>query len=156
MIMLNSHRTQRLAGWLALSVSIFVFVSCSSSNSSQGLGTLPKAMGAADEVSAIQTLRTIATAEGQLKATRGSYGDFEALTSAGYLDPRFAARTPNLQGYLYTISATDAEFTVNADPQATETHPATGTRHFYLDGSDNVVHANPTQSASKTDPVTGS
>jgi hypothetical protein len=145
MIMLNSHRTQRLAGWLALSVSMFVLVSCSSSNSSQGLGTLPKAMGAADEASAIQTLRTIATAEGQLKATRGSYGDFEALS-----------RTPNLQGYLYKVSATDAEFTVNADPQATETHPATGTRHFYLDGSDNVVHANPTQSASKTDPVAGS
>jgi hypothetical protein len=113
-------------------------------------------MGAADEASAIQTLRTIATAEGQLKATRGSYGDFEALTSAGYLDPRFAARTPNLQGYAYTISATDGEFTVNADPQTTETHPTTGTRHFYLAGSDNVVHANPTQSASKTDPVAGS
>src|SRR5882757_4184961 len=110
MIMLNSHRTQRLAGWLALSVSIFVFVSCSSSNSSQGLGTLPKAMGAADEGSAIQTLRTIATAEGQLKASRGSYGDFEALTQGGYLDSRFAAATPNQRGYRFTITASESEF----------------------------------------------
>ena len=156
MIMLNPRSTQRLAGLLALVVSMFVLGSCSSGNSSQGLGALPKAMGAADEASAIQTLRTIATAEGQLKATRGSYGDFEALTSAGYLDSRFAGSTPNVQGYRYTISATDAEFTVNADPQTTETHPATGTRHFYLEGSDNVVHANPTQTASKTDPVAGS
>jgi len=154
MIILNARSTQRPAGLLALVVTMFVLGSCSSGNSS-GLGVLPKAIGAADEASAIQTLRTIATAEGQLKATRGSYGDFEALTSAGYLDQRFAGRTPNLQGYRYTISATDAEFTVNADPQTTETHPATGTRHFYLDGSDNVVHANPTQTASKTDPVAG-
>jgi len=155
MIILNALSTQRLAEWLALLVSMFVLASCSSGNSSQGLGSLPKAMGAADEASAIQTLRTIATAEGQLKAARGSYGDFDALTSAGYLDQRFAGRTPNLQGYRYTISATDAEFTVNAEPQTTETHPATGTRHFYLDGSDNVLHANPTQTASKTDPVAG-
>jgi hypothetical protein len=156
MIMLNARSAQRFAGWLVLLVSMFVLTSCSSGNSSQGLGTLPKAMGAADEASAIQTLRTIATAEGQLKATRGSYGDFEALTSAGYLDQRFAGSTPNVQGYRYSISATEAEFTVNADPQRTETHPATGTRHFYLDGSDNVVHVNPTQTASRSDPVAGS
>jgi hypothetical protein len=156
MIMLNARSTQKLAGLLALVGSMFVLGSCSSGNSSQGLGALPKAMGAADEASAIQTLRTIATAEGQLKATRGSYGDFDALTSAGYLDQRFAGRSPNLQGYRYTVSATDAEFTVNADPQTTETHATTGTRHFYLDGSDNAVHANPTQTASKTDPFAGS
>jgi hypothetical protein len=113
-------------------------------------------MGAADEISAIQTVRTIATAENQLKAVRGSYGDFEALTQAGYLDSRFASRTPDVQGYRFTIAASDAEFTLNADPQVTEAHPTTGTRHFYLDNSDNAVHANPTQAASKTDPLAGS
>src|SRR3979490_506410 len=126
MIMLNARSTRKLAGWLALLMSMFVLASCSSGNSSQGLGSLPKAMGAADEGSAIQTLRTIATAEGQLKATRGSYGDFEALTSAGYLDSRFAGRTPDVQGYRFTISANEAEFTINADPQVTQTHPTTG------------------------------
>ncbi len=55
----------------------------------------------------------------------------------------------------FTISATEAEFTVNADPETTEKQPTTGVRHFYLDGSDNAVHANPTQSASKSDPVVG-
>ena len=136
-------------------MGVVLLASCSSGNSSGGLGALPKAMGAADEASAIQALRTIATAEGQLKATRGSYGDFEALTQAGFLDQRFAGSAPNLQGYRFTLSATDAAFTVNADPQTTETHPTTGTRHFYLDGSDNAVHANPTQAASKSDPVAG-
>lgn len=151
----NARSTGRLAALLGLLTSLALLASCSSGDSSQGLGALPKAMGAAEEASTIQALRTIATAEGQLKATRGSYGDFEALTSSGYLDSRFAGRTPNVQGYRFTISATDAEFTVNADPQATDKHPTTGARHFYLDGSDNVVHANPSQAASKTDPVPG-
>jgi len=152
---LNARSQRRLAGVLGLLASLALLASCSSGDSSQGLGSLPKAMGAAEEASTIQALRTIATAEGQLKATRGAYGDFDALTQAGFLDSRFAGRTPNVQGYRFTISATDAEFTVNADPEATDKHPTTGARHFYLEGSDNVVHANPTQTASKTDPVPG-
>jgi hypothetical protein len=151
----NACATGRLAAILGILVIGALFTSCSSGNSSGGLGALPKAMGAADEASAIQTLRTIATAEGQLQATRGSYGDFETLTQSGYLDSRFAGPAPNLRGYRFTISATDAEFTVRADPQTTETQPTTGVRHFYLDGTDNAVHANPNQAASKSDPVAG-
>src|ERR1700682_1921569 len=107
----NAQVTQRLR-MLGLLAGLVLLASCSG-NSSAGLGAYPKAMGAADEASAIQTVRTIATAESQLKATRGSYGDFEALTQAGYLDSRFAGRTPDVQGYRFTISANDAEFTIN-------------------------------------------
>ena len=141
-----------LAGLLTCAVFL---VSCASGNSSEGLGVYPKAMGAADEGSTIQALRTIASAEAQMKVTRGSYGDFDALTQAGYLDQRFAGRTPNLKGYRFTITASESDFSVNADPQTTETQPTTGSRHFYLDSSDNVVHANPNQVASKNDPVIG-
>jgi|GraSoiStandDraft_16_1057320.scaffolds.fasta_scaffold1519336_2 hypothetical protein len=155
MIAANARLTKRFAMLVGLLAGAVLLASCSSGNSSEGLGVYPKAMGAADEGSAIQTLRTIATAEGQLKATRGSYGDFEALTQGGYLDQRFAGPTPNMRGYRFTISATDAEFKVNADPETTEKQPTTGVRHFYLDGSDNAVHANATQAASKSDPVVG-
>jgi len=127
--------------------------SCSSNKSSEGLGVYPKAVGAADEASAIQALRTIATAEAQLKATSGVYGDFDALTKADVLDRRFAESTPNVKGYRFTMSVTDSDFSVNADPQTTETQPTTGTRHFFLNSSDNAVHANATQAASKSDPV---
>ena len=150
----NRSATQRSAELLGLLLSVVLLASCSG-RSSEGLGVYPKAMGAADEGYAIQALRTIATAEMQMKSSRGSYGDFDALTQAGYLDQRFAGRTPNLKGYTFTISATDSEFTVNADPQTTETQLTTGVRHFYLDGSDNAVHANPKQPASKNDPVAG-
>src|SRR6267378_1085666 len=155
MIKMMKRSNRSLAVRLGCLLGMLLLASCSSGGSNEGLGVYPKAMGAADEGSAIQTLRTIATAEGQLKATRGSYGDFEALTQGGYLDQRFAGRTPNMRGYRFTISATEAEFTVNADPETTEKQPTTGVRHFYLDGSDNAVHANPTQAASKSDPVVG-
>lgn len=141
-------------GALLIAIGLAWLSGCAA-NKSEGLGAYPKAMGAADEGAAIQTLRTIATAEGQLKATRGSYGNFEALTQGGYLDSRFAGPTPNHRGYRFTIVASEAEFSVNADPQTTESQPTTGSRHFYLDGSDNAVHANASQAASKSDPVVG-
>jgi hypothetical protein len=51
------------------------------------------------------------------------------------------------------MKATDSDFTVNADPQITESQPTSGSRHFYLDSSDNAVHVNAGQQASKNDPT---
>jgi hypothetical protein len=136
-----------------LFIVALAFASCSSGDSSQGLGVYPKAVGAADEASAIQSLRTIATAQQQLKATRGAYGGFDALTQAGLLDRRFAASAPNLKGYRFTMNVTDSDFSVNADPHTTETQPTTGVRHFYLDSTDNSIRVNVGQAASKNDPV---
>lgn len=138
---------------LLLLVCTLLLASCGSGNSSEGLGVYPKAVGAADESFAIQSLRTIATAEAQQKNSSGSYGDFNTLVQAGLLDSRFAGGSPNLKGYRFTISASDSEFAVNADPQTTETQPTTGSRHFYLDSSDNAVHVNLKQPASKNDPA---
>jgi hypothetical protein len=153
---LASGSSGKLFEAAGLFLALALLASCSSGGSTGGgLDAYPKAMGAADEASTIQALRTIATAEAQMKASRGSYGDFDALTQAGYLDSRFVGRTPNMRGYRFSISATDADFAVNADPQTTETQPTTGTRHFYLDSSDNAVHANPKQAASKIDPIAG-
>ena len=136
-----------------LLVGALVLASCSSGSSSEGSGVYPKAVGAADEASAIQSLRTIATAQQQLKATQGSYGTFDALTQAGMLDARFAGSAPNLKGYRFTMNVTDSDFSVNADPQTTETQPTTGVRHFYLDSTDNSIHVNVRQTASKNDPA---
>jgi len=130
-----------------------VLSSCSSGNSSGGLGVYPKAVGAADEAFAIQALRTIATAEAQLKATRGAYGDFDALTQAGVLDQRFAGNAPNLKGYRFTIIASESDFAANADPSITQTQPTTGSRHFYIDSSENNVHVSTKGPAARVDPT---
>ncbi len=143
----------RLTGILAVLVLALLFLQSCSSGDSPRLGAYPKAVGAADETSAIQSLRTIATAQGQLKVGRGSYGDFDVLVQAGLLDQRFSGSTPNLKGYRFTMKVTDSDFTVNADPQTTESQPTTGSRHFYLDSSDNAVRANAEQPASKKDPI---
>ena len=131
---------------------LFGVLAATCTDSSSGLGTLPKAVGAADEASAIQTLRTIASAETQFKAGTGAYGSFDAVVQAGFLDQRFAGSAPNLRGYQFTINSTESSYSVNADPHTTETQPTTGTRHFYLDSDDNIVRVNASQSASKSDP----
>src|SRR5258706_15539981 len=138
---MTNERSQMMNGkWfvlIGLFVGALMLASCSAGNSNGGLGVYPKAMGAADEASAIQALRTIATAQQELKATRGVYGNFDALTQAGVLDARFAGSTPNLKGYRFSMNVTDADFSINADPQTTETQPTTGGRHFYLDSAEN-------------------
>jgi len=135
-----------------LLLPVLLLASCAS-GSQPGLGAYPKAVGAADEGFAIQALRTIATAQAQYKVTRGSYGDFNALTQAGFLDERFAAASPILKGYRLTMTSGESEFAANADPEVTSTQPTSGRRHFYLDSSDNSIRVNPTQAASKTDPI---
>ena len=144
---------QRIAKAIVAIVCGLLLTACSSGNTSEGLGVFPKAEGTADEASAIQSLRTIATAQGQMRVTRGVYGDFDALVQAGLLDQRFAGSEPNLKGYRLVMKIADSDFMVNADPQTTQSQPTTGARHFYLDSSDNAVHVNARQAASRNDPL---
>lgn len=138
------------AVWLLLAGG---FLSSCSSNGSEGMGTLPKAVNAADEGSTIQALRTIASAQTQAKAMRNSYGDFETLVQLGFLDRRFAGTNPNIRGYRFSVVARPDEFAINADPEPSPTAPTTGSRHFYLDSNDNLIRVNATQSATRQDPV---
>ena len=123
-----------------------------SSCGSPGLDSYTKAVGAADEGVAIQTIRTIVTAQEQYRATQDEYGSFDALTKAGVLDARFASEAPNLKGYRFTMNAGATSFSINADPEASDKQPAIGIRHFYLDSSDGVIRSNSKQPASASDP----
>ena len=140
-------------GVLLLPLLLMSLNACSSSKQSEGLGVYPKAVGVADETSAIQSLRTITTAEAQLKAATGAYGNFEELVQAGFLDNRFAGATPNVRGYQFTIMPNDSGFTINADPQTSANQPTTGTRHFFFSSVDNTIHASPDRVASSSDPA---
>ena len=136
---------------LLVLIGALLLASCSSSGS-EGLGTLPKSVNAADESAAIQNLRMIASAQTQAKAMRNSYTDFDTLVQLGFLDERFRGANPNLRGYRFTIVASENQYVITADPQTTQNAPVTGSRHFYLDSTDNVIHANPNQSATRQDP----
>lgn len=141
--------TRHIATAIALTCLALSF-SCS--NKTEGPAVYSKAVGAADEGSAIQTLRTIASAQTQAKAMRNSYVSFDALVQLGFLDTRFSGETPNLRGYRFSMSANESQFAVNADPQISENSPTTGSRHFYFDSSDNTIHVNPSQPATRQDP----
>ncbi len=140
-------------GVLLVPLLVISLNACSSSKQSEGLGVYPKAVGLADETSAIQSLRTIATAEGQLKAATGTYGNFEELVQAGFLDNRFAGAMPNVRGYQFTIMPNDSGFTINADPQTSANQPTTGSRHFCFSSADNTIHASPDRAASSSNPA---
>jgi hypothetical protein len=145
-------RRRSQASALVCSLFAFCFSACSSSGN-EGLGALPKSVTAADETSAIQGLRTIASAQTQAKAMRNSYANFDALVQLGFLDERFAGSNPNIRGYRFSITANENQFAVNADPQPTANAPAPGGRHFYLDSTDNVIRVNSSQSATRQDPA---
>lgn len=127
-----------------------LLTSCARDGSSEAGNALPKSIAAADETYAIQTLRTISSAQAQAKVTRGAYADFAGLAQAGFLDERFAANSPVLRGYQFTMKVSDTEFAVNADPQGVQ--PNSRSRHLYLDSNDNAIRFNPTATASRNDP----
>ena len=137
----------------ASSLICLALLTFSCGSQTEGPAVYSKAVGAADEGSAIQALRTIASAQTQAKAMRNSYGSFDTLVQLGFLDTRFSGETPNLRGYKFSMTANESRFAVNADPQVTENSPTTGSRHFYLESSDNTIHVNPTQPASRQDPM---
>ncbi|MEO5857862.1 MAG: prepilin-type N-terminal cleavage/methylation domain-containing protein [Pyrinomonadaceae bacterium] len=88
---------------------------------------------AANEASAIQTLRTINSAEGVFLSTNGSnstFGSLNQLSSAGMLDATFVGTTFTKSGYtfVHTLPATPTAYCADALPVA-----SSGIRAFGID-----------------------
>ena len=121
------------------------------------------AVKAANEASAIKTLRSIA--EQQMlyynSHNRSAFGTFEEMLKDNLLDARFNSSTPVVEGYVFTMKVVPkstnqpAGYTINADPQVSEGVSATGKNHFYMDSDTNTIHVNSAQPATVTDPPIG-
>lgn len=90
---------------------------------------------AANEASAIQTLRTISSAEGTYLGTNGSnnsFGSLNQLNAAGMLDSTFTGTTFTKSGYtfVHTLPATPTAYCADALPVA-----SLGVRTFGIDQS---------------------
>jgi len=116
---------------------------------------LVQSAGRADEAVVLSNLRSIMLAQNAYNLSNGGYGTFEQLASGGFLDARFKGERPSLSQYSYTMTVTDksddaatASYSCNADPERTGDRAG---RHFYIDSTSDVIHANPTQPASATD-----
>ena len=87
---------------------------------------------AANESSAVASLRTIASAELTYATTsRGNYGSITALISAGLLDSRFASV---VSGYQLGVIVSGRSYTATATPVSTDTG-----RYGYFATSDGVI-----------------
>jgi prepilin-type N-terminal cleavage/methylation domain-containing protein len=104
---------------------------------------------AANEGSAQQSLRTMASAEATYKATagNGNYGDVNSMMAQALVDSTLGSGTKS--GFSYTTGTVPAssatDFTIGATPTTTSGVTATGTRDFCIDQT-GVLKANPTAS----------
>jgi Tfp pilus assembly protein PilE len=121
---------------------------------------LQKSTTMADETAAISAIHTVATAERMYSISNsGSYATFQQLVKGGSLDARFDTEAPKIKGYVLSMTITpraagteEDSFTINADPEATG--PQAGGRHFFTDSS-GMIHVNPSQPATASDPPLG-
>jgi type II secretory pathway pseudopilin PulG len=91
---------------------------------------------AANESSAIYSLRKILSAEGTYQATTGagSFGSMNALVAAGLIDEEMSRGTKH--GYNFVLKITDRGFEAVATPT---TYPSSGMRSFYV-SEDGEIH----------------
>jgi type IV pilus assembly protein PilA len=122
---------------------------------------LLRARMAANEASAVASLRTINTACITYNSTYGAYpaaltnmadvaaGTSPTSTSADLLDPVLSSSSPQKSGYrfVYTDGTSSATYTVNGNPL---TPNQTGIRFFFTDQSA-VIRYNSTVTAAITD-----
>ncbi|HUV13693.1 MAG TPA: prepilin-type N-terminal cleavage/methylation domain-containing protein [Acidobacteriota bacterium] len=85
---------------------------------------------AANEASAISSVRTIVTAEITFSATigNGNYTDMAGLLAAGMIDTNLGDGAKD--GYAFAVAGAGQNFSVNADPVGSG-----GTRSFFSDES---------------------
>lgn len=87
---------------------------------------------AANESSAIASLKTLCTSQAQYRVRAGSYGPLADLVAAGVIDDSWA--DGRRSGYLFAINIAPngSTWSATGDPDAPD---VTGKRHFYCDES---------------------
>jgi type IV pilus assembly protein PilA len=95
---------------------------------------------AANEGSAISSLRTICSAEDVIQSTKGngSYGTLADLSGEGLIDQQLANGIKS--GYAFSITASRDSFEATATPLKYDEVSRTGTRSFYVSSTDFALH----------------
>jgi prepilin-type N-terminal cleavage/methylation domain-containing protein len=111
---------------------------------------LLEAQRASREAAAIQTLRTIVTAENTYISTKGGYqqyGDGPQLSGAGLIDSAFLTAPSNRYQVALTLGSPGTTYTATSEPISPTT-----TGHFYYTSNDGVIHWHAGASAGPGDP----
>ncbi len=109
---------------------------------------------AGNEGSAINTVRTIISAEMLFVTTVGSgkYGTLDVLTSGSLLDSVVGSATKD--GYFFTVSLGPSDTTYNVDARPVN-YEGTGTRSFFGDESGMIRYTTANAPATGSSPVLG-
>jgi len=136
----------RLLSILTLSILFALLLSCQSYSTG-----LQQSVARADETSAIAALKTISTAqETYAVGNNGSFGTFQQLSEAGFLDDRFNSANPEINNYTLSMEVSANSYRLNADPSGSG---ETAGRHLYLDSTSPLIRVNPKQPATAKDPL---
>jgi hypothetical protein len=136
----------RLVSIAGLLIAFAFLFSCQSYSTG-----LQQSVARADEMSAVAALKTISTAQQTYAISNGgSYGTFQQLCAAGYLDERFNSATPEIKEYVLSMDVGANSYSLNADP--TRAGEQAG-RHLYMDSTSPLIRVNPTQPATARDPL---
>jgi prepilin-type N-terminal cleavage/methylation domain-containing protein len=108
-----------------------------------------------NEAAAAQSVDNLRKFQSQYAANhKGSFAkDFDELIKTVDLDQKFAGAQPVVNGYIYTMTITDAsaqspaKYEIHADPQS-----GSGVRHFYTSSSVSTIKAKDDGPATETDP----
>jgi hypothetical protein len=116
--------------------------------------TLVESPGRADELVAISTLRSIASAQTAYSLTSsGAYGSFQQLVDGGHLDSRFSSSQPKVGGYILTMNVSggvESSYYCNADPDPAANQKG---RHFYIGSASPEIRVNMTKAATASDEI---
>jgi len=136
----------RLLSFVCLLIVFVFLISCQTYSTG-----LQQSVARADETSAIAALKAISTAQQTYAVSNGgSFGTFQQLCEAGYLDKRFNSSTPQVKDYVLSMEVSANSYSLNADPARSGEQAG---RHFYLDSTSPLIRVNPTQPATATDPL---
>jgi Tfp pilus assembly protein PilE len=139
-------------------IAVLLFGCCAALACQSYTSGLQQSTTRVDETAVISAIHTIGNAQRMYSLSNsGSYATFQQLVQGGSLDSRFDSDKPKIKGYVLTMNVSkgagsgEDSYTINADPEATG--PQAG-RHFFTDSS-GMIHVNPSQPATATDPPLG-
>jgi Tfp pilus assembly protein PilE len=136
----------RLVSTVSVLIAVAFLLSCQSYSTG-----LQQSVARADEMSAVAALKTIATAQqAYALSNSSSYGSFQQLCQAGFLDERFNSATPEIKDYVLSMDVTADSYRLNADPARAGEQAG---RHLYMDSTSPLIRVNATQPATATDPL---